>query len=203
MATASISTAVFSQFVTTSGPDRPRVVREATRGQARDRYQRIRSGIVTGIRTGDLTTPVWASVTNAPPGMRRHFQAVAQGYEPIAPAFAGATYLPRHTGHWPARRLGVNVTPHLRLAYPDGRKELVWMHLKDSKPTPLEIDVVLWLLWYASDELLQDAEPVFVDVRDSRVIRAGRSLKKVTEGWLSAEAAGYAELRDLQDDAAA
>lgn len=206
MAMGKVAASAFTQFVTTSGPSRYSVVLNHVAMDARrflDPYQRIRNAMVAGIRNGQPTATVWAAVTNAPSTMRRSWVSVAEGFEQVAPSFATASALTRRTGVWHTRKLDVNVTPHLRLAYPDGRKELVWAHVKAEEPDQLFVEIVLWLLGRIADQVLPGAAPVYADIRRGKLIRAGRSVASISGEWLASEAAGYAELRDQVSAAAA
>jgi hypothetical protein len=197
MAKGKVSTRTFVAYLTTAGPKRLSVVSKQVAYKDKpfpgDPYARLYSAMASSVRLND-PAPVWAAVSNESTRMRASYGECAEGWEQIVPAFHGAVVERRHTGVWSARRITVNVTPHLRLSYPDGRRELVWIHARAEKPDPLEIDAVLWLLEQAADDLLQNAEPVFVDVRRARLIR--RRPSQVTTPWMEAEAAGFAELLD-------
>lgn len=197
MAKGKVSTRTFVEYLTTTGPGRLGVASKQlsydTRPFYGDPYARLYAAMASSVRLNG-PGPVWAAVSNETQRMRSSYRECAEGWEQILPAFHDASVEKRHTGVWSARRINVNVTPQLRLSYPDGRRELVWVHARVERPDPLEVDAVLWLLGQVSDDLLEDAEPVFVDARRARLIR--RRPSKVSTVWMEAEAAGFAELLD-------
>jgi hypothetical protein len=88
--------------------------------------------------------------------------------------------------------LVVKINPHFGLHYADGRREAVRLHFDEAPPTPEAITATLHLMARHIDQILPNAEPVFVDLRRGQVHRLDASTKPADiESWLSGEAAAF------------
>jgi hypothetical protein len=88
--------------------------------------------------------------------------------------------------------LVVKVNPHFGLHYADGRREAVRLHFDEAPPTPEAVTATLHLMARHIDQILPNAEPVFVDLRRGQVHRLDASTKPTDiESWLSGEAAAF------------
>jgi hypothetical protein len=88
--------------------------------------------------------------------------------------------------------LVVKVNPHFGLHYADGRREAVRLHFDEAPPTPEAVTATLHLMARHIDQILPNAEPVFVDLRRGQVHRLDASTKPADiESWLSGEAAAF------------
>ena len=88
--------------------------------------------------------------------------------------------------------LVVKVNPHFGLHYADGRHEAVRLHFDEAPPTPEAVTATLHLMARHIDQILPNAEPVFVDLRRGQVHRLDASTKPADiESWLTGEAAAF------------
>jgi hypothetical protein len=88
--------------------------------------------------------------------------------------------------------LMVKVNPHFGLHYADGRREAVRLHFDEAPPTPEAITATLHLMARHIDQILPNADPVFVDLRRGQVHRLDPSTKPSDiESWLAGEAAAF------------
>jgi hypothetical protein len=88
--------------------------------------------------------------------------------------------------------LMVKINPHFGLHYADGRREAVRLHFDEAPPTPEAVTATLHLMARHIDQILPNAEPVFVDLRRGQAHRLDASTKlSDIESWLAGEAAAF------------
>jgi hypothetical protein len=91
--------------------------------------------------------------------------------------------------------LPVKINPQLGLRYADGRAEAVRLHFDDEPPTDEAVLATLHLMRRHMSQVLSGAEPVIVDVRRARVLRADPlAHPEQVEQWLAGEAAAFAAI---------
>ena len=91
--------------------------------------------------------------------------------------------------------LPVKINPQLGLRYAGGRAEAVRLHFDEDPPTHEAVLATLHLMRRHMDQVLPGAEPVIVDVRRGRVLRADPDARpEQVEQWLAGEAAAFAAI---------
>jgi len=91
--------------------------------------------------------------------------------------------------------LPVKINPQLGLRYADGRAEAVRLYFDEDPPTDEAVLATLHLMRRHLDQVLPGAEPVVVDVRRGRVLRADPNGRpEQVEQWLAGEAAAFSAI---------
>jgi hypothetical protein len=91
--------------------------------------------------------------------------------------------------------LTVKVNPHFALRYPDGRAEVIRLHLDEEPPSPETIVATLHLMARHMEQMLPKATPVLVDVRRGAAYQPGATTKPAdVERWLAGEAAAFSSM---------
>jgi len=139
-------------------------------------------------RVADLVKPRWRPLYEAlVPG--------ALAYLASLDDLSGVHLAPAHEAIAMVGALPVKINPQLGLGYADGHAEAVRLHFDEEPPNHEAVLATLHLMRRHMDRVLPGAEPVIVDVRRGRVLRAEPDARpEQVEQWLAGEAAAFAAI---------
>jgi hypothetical protein len=192
----------FTRYVGRTGPGKARFVgglrRQRESGSGFNPHAKFVQALKTdigfhtgGTHLGDVASqvnPRWKALYEALiPGAQQYLQSLSDpGEVQIAQT---------HDALGVLGGLTVKVNPHFALRYPDGRAEVVRLHLDEDPPSPERVVATLHLMARHMDQMLPNATPVLVDVRRGTAYRPEAATKpEDVERWLAGEAAAFSSM---------
>lgn len=175
---------------------RQRAVYEAAYVPAGDFYADIIRAMQDGRRAGDDELAVRRAIAKQQDDTRRtHYETIATAW--LAWLSTQPRMKPLHVGRaiWATAALDVGISPQFAVQLPDGSERVIVLWLKASELTSDAVKATLRLLDRHMPELRPDATASVLDVRRRHLyLPSRRRLRKDYDGWLEAEALGFAHL---------